>query len=259
MNNRVAIITGSSAGIGYAIAEMLAKAGAGVVVNGRTRESLEEAESAIELMGGKVLAVQADAATEEGIDKIVNETMHYFGRVDILVNNAATVGVGLPVEAMPTEHFDEVLKANLRAPFLCCRRAIPHLKDSPAGRIINIGGLSGNNPLPFAAADAASKAGLAALTRVLAAELGPSGITVNTIIPGFQPDTDLGKAFNERLAGAFDISPDVSIDVTRSKTLLKRFETLEEISETILFLCADAGGAITGQEVNVNCGLTTTH
>ncbi len=257
MNNRVAIITGSSAGIGYAIAETLAKAGAGVVINGRTIENLQEAESAIEMLGGKVLAIQADASTREGIKRITQETLNYFDRIDILVNNAAMTGVGAPVESMPVELWDEVLGKNLRSPFLCAQAVIPYLKESPAGRIINIGGVSGKNPLPFAAADAAAKAGLSALTRVLAAELGLSGITVNTVIPGFQPDTDSGKSYNEKLAAAFDISPEASIEITRSRTLLKRFESLEEISETILFLCADAGGAITGQEINVNCGLST--
>ncbi|MDH3493818.1 MAG: SDR family oxidoreductase [Acidobacteriota bacterium] len=257
MNNRVAVITGSSAGIGYAIAETLAKAGAGVVVNGRTKELLEEAESAIEMMGGKVLAVQADATEPSDIKRIIDETVNYFGRLDILVNNAATVGVGYPVESMPKAVWDDVLGRNLRSPFLCAQAAIPYLKESPAGRIINIGGLSGTSPMPFAAADAAAKAGLAALTRVMAAELGLSGITVNTVIPGFQPDTDSGKEFNDRLATAFGISPEALIEATRSRTLLKRFESLEEISETVLYLCADAGGAVTGQEINVNCGLST--
>ena len=257
MNNRIAIITGSSAGIGYAVAEMLARAGAGVVVNGRTPDRLEEAESGIEMLGGKVLAVQADATEPEGIQKIIDETISYFGRIDILVNNVAAVGVGKPVEVFPTEVWDEILQKNLTAPFLFSKAAIPFIKESGAGRIINIGGLSSENPLPFAAADAASKAGLAALTRVMAAELGINGITVNTIVPGFQPDTYTGKQFNERLSVAFDVTPEQSIEMTRSKTLLKRFETLEELSEAVLFLCTDAGGAITGQQINVNCGLAT--
>ncbi|MEZ5305773.1 MAG: SDR family oxidoreductase [Pyrinomonadaceae bacterium] len=257
MNNRVAIVTGSSAGIGYAIAEMLAKAGARVVVNGRTKESLEEAESAIEMLGGQVLAIQADATEPEGIKKIVRETLNYFDRIDILVNNAATVGVGVPAETISSDEWDRVLSTNLKAPFFFSQAVIPYLKDSPAGRIINIGGISARTPMPFAATEAAANAGLNAITRVLAAELGLSGITVNTVVPGFQPDTDYGKTFNEKLSEAFGISPEASIDITRSRTLLKRFETLEEIAETVLFLCTDAGGAITGQELNVNCGLST--
>ena len=257
MNNRVAVITGSSAGIGYAIAETLSRAGAGVVINGRTQERLEEAESGIELLGGKVLAVQADATTESGIKTIIDETINYFGRIDILVNNAAAVGVGKPVEDFPVDLWDEIIEKNLKAPFLFSKMAIPFIKESGAGRIVNIGGLSSETPLPFAAADAASKAGLAALTRVMAAELGINGITVNTVVPGFQPDTYSGNDFNKRLSEAFAISEEESVEATKSKTILKRFETLEEISEAVLYLCSDAGGAITGQHLNVNCGLST--
>jgi NAD(P)-dependent dehydrogenase (short-subunit alcohol dehydrogenase family) len=257
MNGRVAIITGSSAGIGYAIAEQLALAGASVVINGRTAETLDEAEKGIEMLGGKVLGIQGDATSETEIERIIHEAKRYFGHIDILVNNAATVGVGYSVDNMPVELWNEVINANLSSVFLCCKHAIPHIKESDYGRIINIGGLSGKNPLPYAAADSVSKAGLLALTRVLAAELGFYDVTVNTVIPGFQPDTDTGRKFNEKLAEAFDITPEESIEATRSRTLLKRFETLEEIAKTVLFLCSDAGGAITGQGLNVNCGLAT--
>lgn len=255
MENKVAIITGSSSGIGLAIAKMLANAGASVVINGRTEEKLKQAKSEIEQAGGKILAVQADVAGEEEIKRIVAETKNRFGKIDVLINNAATVGVGYSVEKMPVEIWDEVLHTNLRAVFLFCQAVIPHL--SSGGRIINIGGLSSKNPLPFAAADACSKAGIAALTRVLAAELGAKNITVNTVIPGFQPETEVGRIFNEKLAAAFHISPEDAINATRARTLLKRFETTDEIAETILFLCSDAGAAITGQNLNVNCGLAT--
>lgn len=257
MNGRVAIITGSTAGIGYAIAEQLALAGASVVINGRTAETLEEAESGIEMLGGKVLGIQGDASSEEEIRRIIREARTYFGHIDILVNNAATVGVGYSVDNMPVEVWNDVLGTNLSSVFLFCKYAIPHIKESEHGRIINIGGLSGKNPLPYAAADAVSKAGLNALTRVLAAELGFYDVTVNTVIPGFQPDTETGQRFNEKLAEAFNITPEESIEATRSRTLLKRFETLDEIAKTVLFLCSDAGGAITGQNLNVNCGLAT--
>ncbi|MFN3330587.1 MAG: SDR family NAD(P)-dependent oxidoreductase, partial [Pyrinomonadaceae bacterium] len=153
--------------------------------------------------------------------------------------------------------WDEIIKANLRSVFLMCKAVIPHLKETGSGRIINIGGLSAKNPLPFAAADAAAKAGVLALTRTLAAELGRFNITVNAIIPGFQPQTDIGKIFNERLSKAFHVPPEESIVATKARTLMKRFETLEEIAETAFFLCSDAGSAITGQNLNVNCGLAT--
>ena len=257
MENKVAIITGSTAGIGFAIAKTLSKAGARVVINGRTLDKLKQAEAEIESSGGKVLSIQADASSEAEIKRIVKETKEYFGKIDILVNNAATVGVGFSVEKMPVEVWDDVLNTNLRAVFLFCKAVIPFLKEQNGGRIVNIGGLSSKNPLPFAAADACSKAGISALTRVLAAELGFFNVTVNTVIPGFQPETDIGKIFNERLAEAFHITPAQSIEGTRARTLLKRFETLDEIAETVLFLCSEAGAGLTGQNLNVNCGLAT--
>ena len=257
MENKVAIITGSTAGIGRAIAETLAKSGVSVVINGRTLDKLKQAEAEIEAQGGSVLSVQADAFDAEEIKRIVKETKEYFGRIDILVNNAATVGVGHSVEQMPLEVWDEVLNKNLRAVFLFCQEVIPFLKDAGGGRIVNIGGLSAKNPLPFAAADACAKAGISALTRVLAAELGSFNITVNTVIPGFQSDTELGKNFNEKLAAAFHVAPEQLIEMTKSRTLLKRFETTAEIAEMVAFLCSDAGAGLTGQNLNVNCGLAT--
>ncbi len=239
-----------------AIAETLAKSEVSVVLNGRNAEKLNAAEAQIASLGGKVLAVRADVSKTEEIENLVHETMEKFGKIDILINNAATVGVGYTVENMPLEIWDEILNINLRSVFLMCQATIPHLKTN-GGRIINIGGLSSKNPLPFAAADACSKAGILALTRVLAAELGVFKITVNTVIPGFQPDTPTGKIFNKKLAEAFHITPEQSIESTRARTLLKRFETTDELAATVAFLCSDAGAGFTGQNLNVNCGLAT--
>ena len=257
MENKVAIVTGSTAGIGLAIAKSLALKGAKVVINGRTLEKLKAAEQEIESLGGKILAIQADATDEAEIRRIVNETVQYFGRVDILVNNAATTGVGVSVAEMPIETWDTVMNINLRGVFLFCKAVIPHLTEQKWGRIINIGGLSSKNPLPFGAADAASKAGLLALTRCLAAELGTLNITVNTVIPGIQPDTETGQDFIARLAKVFHTDNQTVINMTIQRTLSKRHESLEEVAETVAFLCTDGAGAITGQNLNVNCGLAT--
>ncbi|HEX8266917.1 MAG TPA: SDR family oxidoreductase [Pyrinomonadaceae bacterium] len=257
MKDKVAIVTGSSQGIGFAIARGFAAAGAKVVVNGRNLEKLEEACDQLADFGDNILALRGDATSETDINRIVKVTRQRFGRIDVLVNNAATTGVGVSVAEMSAELWDSVLNANLRGAFLFSRAAIPHLVESGAGRIINIGGLSAKNPTPFTAADAAAKAGLLALTRVLAAELGANNITVNAIIPGFQPDTETGAEFNEKLAAAFRAQPESLIAMTQSRTLLKRFETAEEIAATALFLASEAGAAITGQNINVNCGLAT--
>lgn len=254
---KTAIITGSSAGIGFAIAKKLASAGYACVINGRKEDRLRAAEQEIKKANSNCIAVRADVSIDEDIQSIVTAAKEAFGRIDVLVNNAATVGVGYSVEEMPVEVWDEVIRINLRSVFLMCKAVIPHLKQAGGGRIINIGGLSAKNPLPFASADASAKAGVLALTRTLAAELGRFNVTVNAIIPGFQPDTEIGKLFNEKLSKAFNVPPTESILATKARTLMKRFETLDEIAETVLFLCSDAGLAITGQSLNINCGLAT--
>ncbi|MEK7725246.1 MAG: SDR family NAD(P)-dependent oxidoreductase [Acidobacteriota bacterium] len=257
MENKVAIVTGSTAGIGLAIAKNLALKGAKVVINGRTIEKLKSAEQEIESLGGKILAIQADATDEIEIKRIVNETIQYFGKIDILVNNAATTGVGVSVAEMPIETWDAVMNVNLRGVFLFCKAVIPHLIEQKWGRIISLGGLAGKNPLPFGAADSASKAGVLALTRSLAAELGTSNITVNAVLPGIQPETEMGQEFIARLAKVFEIEDEAILTATIQRTLLKRHESLEEVAETIAFLCSEGAGAITGQSLNVNSGLAT--
>lgn len=257
MENKVAVVTGSTSGIGLAIAKRLASKGAKVVINGRTIEKLERAEHEIESIGGKILAIQADATDESEIKRIVRETIQYFGTLDILVNNAATTGIGKSVEEMPLEIWDRVMNVNLRGVFLFCKTVIPYLTRQKWGRIVNIGGLSGKSPLPFGAADAASKAGILALTRSLAAELGAENITVNAVLPGLQAETEIGREYVSRLARVFQISEQAVIDRTIQRTLSKRNETLDEVAETVAFLCSDGAGAITGQNLNVNCGLAT--
>lgn len=256
-SNKVVIVTGSNAGIGFAIASAFAEAGASVVINGRNLEKLEDAFSKLEKHGERILALRGDAAVETDIQRIVTVAKTHFGRIDVLVNNAAVTGVGASVAETTTEIWDTVLNANLRGAFLFSKAVIPHFIEQKWGRIINIGGLSSKNPLPFAAADAASKAGLLALTRVLAAELGFHHITANCVIPGFQPETEIGQAFNQKLAAAFHITPEQSIESTKARTLLKRFETIDELAHTVLFLASEMGAAITGQNLNVNCGMAT--
>lgn len=257
MKDKVAIITGSSAGIGLHIAKTFAENGAKVVLNGRNLNRLEEAYAQFEKFGANILPLRGDASNALDIKRIVSITKNHFGSIDVLVNNAATLGVGYSVEKMPVEVWDNVMNLNLRGVFLFCQAVIPHLVAQNSGRIINIGGLSSKNPLPFAAADACSKAGLSALTRVLAAELGTRNITVNTVLPGSQGTTEIGRVFNEKLAEVFRTTPETLSDATKSRTLLKRFETLDEIAQTVLFLCSSSGAAITGQNLNVNCGLAT--
>lgn len=257
MENKAAIVTGSTAGIGLEIAKNLAAKGAKVVINGRTIEKLKSAEQEIESFGGKILAIQADATDEAEIKRIVNETVQYFGTIDILVNNAATTGVGVSVAEMPVETWDAVMNVNLRGVFLFCKAVIPFMSKQKWGRIVSIGGIISKSPLAFGAADAASKAGLLALTRCLAAELGTLNITANAVLPGIQPETETGQDFITRLANVYQTNNEAILNATIQRTLLKRHETLDEVAETVAFLCSEGAGAITGQSLNVNSGLAT--
>ena len=255
--NKVVIVTGSSAGIGLAMARAFAENGASVILNGRDLEKLEAAYSQFEKYGDRVRPLSGDAASEIDIARIVKIAKQRFGRIDVLINNAAITKVGAAVKDLSVEDWDAVLNQNLRGAFLFSKAVIPHFVEQKSGRIINIGALSSKNPLPFAAADAAAKAGLLALTRVLAVELGQYNVTVNAIIPGYQPETEIGKQFNDKLAAAFHAAPESMEAAMKARTLLRRFETMDEIAATALFLASDAGAAMTGQNLNVNCGLAT--
>ncbi|WP_352430188.1 SDR family NAD(P)-dependent oxidoreductase [Pyrinomonas sp.] len=253
LKEKVAIVTGSGRGLGRAIAEKLAREGAAVVLNSRTREQLEAVQREIESFGGRAVIAVGDATNEEDINRIVSIARDVDGRIDILVNNAAHTGVGLSVAEMSVETWDGILRTNLRGPFLFCRAVIPHLQEQRSGRIINIASLSAKNALPFASADAAAKAGLLALTRVLAAELGPHNITVNAVVPGLVPDTELAREFMQKLGARFGAAPEAMEENMRRRALLGRHPTALEIAEAVAFLASDAASSITAQSINV-CG-----
>ena len=253
LTDKVAIVTGSGRGIGRAIAAKLAREGAVVVLNSRTREQLDSVQREIESTGGRAAVAVGDATDEADISRIIDIARRVGGRIDILINNAAQTGVGLSVAEMSVETWDRILQTNLRGPFLFCRAVIPHLQAQRNGRIINIASLSAKNALPFASADAAAKAGLLALTRVLAAELGPYNITVNAVVPGLISETELAREFMQKLSVRFGTTPEAMEENMRRRALLGRHPTAEEIAEAVAFLASDAASSITGQNINV-CG-----
>jgi len=241
---RVAIVTGSGRRIGREIAEALARAGAAVVVNARSnQQQADEAVAAIEKAGGRAISVLANVSKREDAERLVATTVEKLGRLDILVNNAA-VRARREVGEISDAEWREVIGVILDGSFFLTRAAIPHLAKGGRGRIINIGGATA-----FTGADAhahvvAAKAGLSGLTRALAVELGPKGITVNMVSPGLveAPGDDPKRAAERREHYHMD------------RIALGRPAAPADIGSAVVAVAGDALGYLTGQTVHMNGG-----
>jgi len=180
LSGKVAVVTGGSKGIGFAIARALAEAGAGVVIAGRTPGDLDRARAGID---GRVHPIEADVRDPDDAARAIEETVEQFGGLDILVNNAG-VGAFEPVAEMSTGVWHDIIETNLSGPFYCCRAAIPHLKRRGGGWILNISSLASKNPFAGGAAYCASKAALNAFSEALMQEVRHDDIRVSCVLPG---------------------------------------------------------------------------
>ncbi|HET7273944.1 MAG TPA: SDR family oxidoreductase [Longimicrobiaceae bacterium] len=184
LSGKTAVVTGSSKGIGYAIAESLAEAGANVLVSARNAEEVARAARALNARGsGHVVGVVCDVREHDDVRMLISRAVEEFGKLDILVNNAG-VGGFAPVAEMSPELWEQVIDTNLTGLFYACHEAIPHLRSAGGGWIINIGSLAGKNAFPGAAAYNASKFGLIGFSEALMQEVRYDGIRVNYIMPG---------------------------------------------------------------------------
>ncbi len=237
---RVAIVTGALRGLGRAVAERLLERGAAVAVNVRDAARAEELASAL---GDKALAVPGDVTADGIPEQIVRHTLDRFGRIDILINNAALArSTRLP--DLTAQEFREALEVNMVAPFLLTRAVMPTMQAQRYGRIINISSSAGRMVSTLGGAHyTASKTGLLGLTRATAKELGPFGITVNAVCPGMI-DTELTREHAspellERLAAGYPV---------------RRLGTAREVADLICFAASEAAGYITGTSLDINGG-----
>ncbi len=241
LGGRVAIVTGSSRGIGRAVAVRLAERGARVAVNYAANASAAEAV-AREIGGGRCIVVQADVRKEADVRRLVEETLEAFGRIDILVNNAGTIKDELLLR-MSEEDWDEVMDLDLRAAFLCTKACLRPMLRQRWGRIINISSIGGIVGNAGQANYSAAKAGLIGLTKAVAKEVATRNITANVVAPGFVK-TDATDALSEAQKKALLV-----------QIPLGRVASPEEIAPAVAFLASEEAAYITGHVLNVDGGV----
>lgn len=241
---KIALVTGSSRGIGRATAIRLAQSGADIVINHRSSAgAAEDVRASIEAIGRRCIAIQADVSQEEDVSRLFAEANAALGSITILVNNAGTTRDKLILQ-MSLADFEHVLNTNLRSAFLCTKAALRGMMKARWGRIVNISSPSGLLGNAGQANYAASKAAIVALTISAAREMASRNITANAIAPGFIP-TELTSTLTEQ-------QKKFMLDATP----LGRFGTPEEIAAAIHFLCLPEAGYITGQILSVDGGMT---
>lgn len=240
--NKVAIVTGSARGIGKAIALKLAGDGYNVVISDILEEAAKETAKEIEALGVKSLVVVADVSKAEDAQKLINETVQAFGQVDALVNNAGITRDNLAIRMSEAE-WDSVLNINLKGTFLCSQAAAKVMMKKRYGRIVNIASVSGILGTAGQANYASSKAGVIALTKAFARELGARNITVNAVAPGY-----IATEMTEKL-------PDNVKEEYLKQIPLKRAGTPEDVANVVAFLASDAAAYVTGTTLIVSGGL----
>lgn len=238
---RTAIITGSSRGIGRAIAEKLGKLGANVVLNA-TSEKIFEVAKEFEAMGIKVAATVGDIRNTEDVKAMISTAIDTFGGLDILINNAG-ITKDKPMALMSEDDWDTVLDINLKGAFLCTKAAAKQMMKKRYGRIINISSVAGAYGNPGQANYSASKGGLIALTKTTAKEFAPRGITCNAVTPGLIE------------SNMTEILPDDLKQKYLEKIALGRFGTPEDVANVVAFLASDEAGYVTGQVIDIDGGL----
>lgn len=243
LKGRTAVITGASKGLGKAVALALAAEGANLALVSRNRELLEGVAAEIAASGGVAGVFPADVASEEQVRGIEREIVDRFGKVNILVNNAG-INIRNPVTDFTLNEWRSVLDTNLTAAFLMCRSFIPYMTGQGYGRILNMTSMMSWVSLPGRAAYSASKSGLLGMTRALALELAPEGITANGISPG-PVATELNRPLLE--------SPELSASFL-ANIPLGRWGKAEEIGQLAVYLCSEDAGFITGTDILIDGG-----
>jgi NAD(P)-dependent dehydrogenase (short-subunit alcohol dehydrogenase family) len=251
-----AVVTGAAKGLGGAITDVLACDGAHVVLAGRDRDALEAHARYLdgEYPERESFAVVCNVTEASEVDGLMEAAAERFGGIDILVNTAGVIGpIETPAQEVAPEDFRAVIEVNLVGTFLACRAVIPHLIERGGGRIVNIAGTSGLRGYRNRVSYSSSKWAVRGLTRTLALELGPHGVTVNTICPNVTHGARMDKIVREKASRIGSTPEQVYADFS-SQTALGRFIDDADVAHALRFLVGEGGRNVTGKDIVVDAG-----
>lgn len=243
LTDKVVIITGAGRNIGRGVALAFAREGARVVVADIDGEAAGKVVGEIEARGGQAMAVAAAVQDQPPVRAMVDAVLARFGRIDVLVNNAA-INSKATTQELTLERWRDTLEVNLTGAFNCSQAVMGHMMERRSGRIINVSSVNAFNPMFSDAAYVTTKAGIVGLTRRLMRDLAPYGVTCNAVAPSMVADTDMSRATLQR----------TSLADMLARFPLGRACTIEDVANTVLFLASEAASFITGQVIHVNGG-----
>jgi NAD(P)-dependent dehydrogenase (short-subunit alcohol dehydrogenase family) len=262
LDGRAAVVSGIGPGMGRAIALVLARAGADVVLAARRETSMAPVADEVRALGRRAVCVPTDISDPEACGRLAEAAARELGRIDVLVNNAFTEEDWHdPFDGFDPDRWRAPIDVNVFGTLSLTQKCVPHLKKAAAehgsASVVMITTLSVRNPIPLLAGYAASKRALTTAAQVLAKELGPAKVRVNCVAPGHIRGQSLDEYF-DWIAGQRGITPDDVADEIASMNALHHLATPEEIAPAVLFFASDLSRAITGQTLDVNCGRTMT-
>ena len=242
LTGKVALITGAAQGIGKAVALLLARHGADIVVSDINLEKAEETAKEIESIGPKAMAIKVNVASLNDVERMVEAVLKKFGRIDILINNAGITRDKL-ILRMTEEDWDIVLNVNLKGTFNCTKAVVRHMAKQRSGKIVSIASVVGEMGNAGQVNYAASKAGVIGLTKTIAREFAQRGINVNAIAPGYI-ETPMTEVLSDKVK-----------EELKRLIPMERLGKPEDVAEAVLFLVSEESNYITGQVLNVNGGI----